>query len=74
MRKILCFFGLHYWEYPGGHCMDCHACDEFFGRHRDKFVRVTPNGPERWCNGDHWELKCAATRLAASGSLSGKQR
>jgi hypothetical protein len=28
-----CGFGLHRWDSPGGHCEECGACDEFFGKH-----------------------------------------
>ncbi len=31
LRPCLC--GMHRWDEPGGHCEDCGACDELFGKH-----------------------------------------
>ncbi len=31
-HKVLCFFGLHRWDEPGGVCECCGAWDDFFDR------------------------------------------
>lgn len=30
---LLCLMGCHHWSDPGGHCLDCGKCDEFFHSH-----------------------------------------
>jgi len=31
--RVLCFLSAHRWTHPGGHCICCGKCDEFFGPH-----------------------------------------
>ena len=33
--KLWCRIGLHKWDSPGGHCVDCGICDEFLGPHSE---------------------------------------
>jgi hypothetical protein len=28
--RFLCMIGSHYWEYPGGKCLECGKSDRFF--------------------------------------------
>lgn len=55
LNRLLCWLGSHHWNYPGGHCIHCHVCDEFLGKHEGKFLRMnSETGITRTCNGDTW--------------------
>jgi hypothetical protein len=33
ISRLLCLIGIHHWDQPNGHCLECGQCDEFFGKH-----------------------------------------